>query len=207
MPHKFTQYLLSSDVGFRKCEVLSIPSHPSRGFQRPIQLFTKAESVPEEGEIATRGNRRDQQNQKDIELKEYERDLFRKAVHKEGNMSEISQQSNESMSQYEQFENVYAPSATPCYDTPGHSNDNQQSLDASKMCYLDISIEHNKTSTDIRDNKKTSDEEIDKQSQSATKCSDDVKTSQINNVSKATADIVLEIEPEAMCLDHTPNCE
>lgn len=41
-PHSFTQYLLSSEVGFFKCEILSIPPHPSKGFQRPIHLFTKA---------------------------------------------------------------------------------------------------------------------------------------------------------------------
>ncbi|XP_050581008.1 7SK snRNA methylphosphate capping enzyme bin3 [Bombus affinis] len=41
-PHNFTQYLLSSEVGFSKYEVLSIPPHPSKGFQRPIYLFTKA---------------------------------------------------------------------------------------------------------------------------------------------------------------------
>lgn len=65
-------------------------------------------------------------------------------------MSEISQQSNESMSQYDQLENVYAPSATPCYDTPGYNNDSQPP-DASKMCYLDVSIENDKTKLESQD--------------------------------------------------------
>lgn len=43
-PDKFTQYLLSAEVGFSKCEVIGLPFHQSRGFQRPIQLFTKGES-------------------------------------------------------------------------------------------------------------------------------------------------------------------
>ncbi|XP_066995570.2 7SK snRNA methylphosphate capping enzyme [Anabrus simplex] len=41
LPHTFTQYLLSSEVGFSKCEVIGTPYHQSRGFQRPIQMFTK----------------------------------------------------------------------------------------------------------------------------------------------------------------------
>ena len=41
-PDQFTQYLLSPEVGFSKCEVVSIPPHPSKGFQRPLHLFTKA---------------------------------------------------------------------------------------------------------------------------------------------------------------------
>ncbi|KAJ9587550.1 hypothetical protein L9F63_019006, partial [Diploptera punctata] len=41
-PQKFTEYLLSSEVGFTKCEVIGMPYHHSKGFQRPIQLFTKA---------------------------------------------------------------------------------------------------------------------------------------------------------------------
>ncbi|XP_071445757.1 7SK snRNA methylphosphate capping enzyme-like [Hetaerina americana] len=44
-PQKFTQYLLS-EVGFRKCEVLGMPQHPSKGFQRPIQLFYKEGASP-----------------------------------------------------------------------------------------------------------------------------------------------------------------
>lgn len=152
-PHKFTQYLLSPEVGFCKCEVVSIPPHPSKGFQRPIHLFTKAGSSPEIADSSAlnalkRHERRDQEK-RDMERREYERDLFRKDNVKEGNMSEISQQSSESMSQYEQFENVYAPSATPCYDTPGHNNDSQPP-DASKMCYLDVGIEHDKIEADVK---------------------------------------------------------
>ncbi|XP_066584215.1 7SK snRNA methylphosphate capping enzyme-like [Prorops nasuta] len=143
-PCKFTQYLLSSEVGFAKCEVLSIPPHPSKGFQRPIQLFTKAGVAPDVTETnlanTVRRNERRDQVQRDLEQREYEKELFPKENRKEGNMSEISQ-SGESSNQYDQLENVYAPSATPCYDTPGHTNDSQP-LDASKMCYLDVNIDH-----------------------------------------------------------------
>ncbi|XP_069683824.1 7SK snRNA methylphosphate capping enzyme-like [Periplaneta americana] len=45
-PQKFTEYLLSSEVGFTKCEVIGTPFHQSKGFQRPIQLFTKGEISP-----------------------------------------------------------------------------------------------------------------------------------------------------------------
>ncbi|KAL1137773.1 hypothetical protein AAG570_009469 [Ranatra chinensis] len=42
-PPKFTQYLLT-EVGFSKCEVIGAPLHQSRGFQRPIKVFTKGET-------------------------------------------------------------------------------------------------------------------------------------------------------------------
>lgn len=45
-PWKFTEYLLSSEVGFTQCEVIGTPFHQSKGFQRPIQLFTKGEISP-----------------------------------------------------------------------------------------------------------------------------------------------------------------
>jgi len=45
-PWKFTEYLLSSEVGFTHCEVIGTPFHQSRGFQRPLQLFTKGEITP-----------------------------------------------------------------------------------------------------------------------------------------------------------------
>lgn len=51
-PHKFTQYLLS-EVGFSKCEVIGAPFHQSRGFQRPIKLFTKGETPTTERTPAT----------------------------------------------------------------------------------------------------------------------------------------------------------
>ncbi|XP_078046434.1 7SK snRNA methylphosphate capping enzyme [Augochlora pura] len=147
-PHSFTQYLLSPEVGFSKCEVLSIPPHPSRGFQRPIHLFTKPGLSPESAEASTsKREERTVERREQIERREYEQKLFQKDNNKGGNMSEISQQSNESMSQYDQLENVYAPSATPCYDTPGYTNDSQPP-DASKMCYLDVSIENDKMETE-----------------------------------------------------------
>ncbi|XP_039296939.1 7SK snRNA methylphosphate capping enzyme [Nilaparvata lugens] len=43
-PHKFSQHLLS-EVGFTKCEVLGVPHHHSKGFQRPLKLFTKGEAT------------------------------------------------------------------------------------------------------------------------------------------------------------------
>ncbi len=49
-----------------------------------------------------------------------------------------------SYSQYENLENVYAPSATPCYDTPIHNIDSNPP-DPEKMCYLDVKIEHNQS--------------------------------------------------------------
>ncbi|XP_076670679.1 7SK snRNA methylphosphate capping enzyme isoform X3 [Andrena cerasifolii] len=144
-PDSFTQYLLSSEVGFSKCEVLSIPPHPVKGFQRPIHLFTKAASPDDSSESnASKRQERTENERKEMERREYEKKLFEKDVAKEGNMSEISQQSGESMSQYDQLENVYAPSATPCYDTPGHNNDSQPP-DSSKMCYVDVNIESDKT--------------------------------------------------------------
>ncbi|XP_076167804.1 7SK snRNA methylphosphate capping enzyme [Ptiloglossa arizonensis] len=153
-PHNFTQYLLSPEVGFSKCEVLSIPPHPSKGFQRPIHLFTKPGSSQEstdnsEASTSNRQERTDEVRRK-MERREYEQKLFQKDDVKEGNMSEISHQSSECMSQYEQLENVYAPSATPCYDTPGYNNDSQPP-DASKMCYLDVSIESEKMESENQD--------------------------------------------------------
>nr|XP_031849760.1 probable RNA methyltransferase bin3 [Nomia melanderi] len=151
-PHNFTQYLLSPEVGFSKCEVLSIPPHPSKGFQRPIHLFTKPGSSQENTETSTlkRQERTNEERKEQIERRAYEKKLFQKGNTKEGNMSEISQQSNESMSQYDQLENVYAPSATPCYDTPGYNNDSQPP-DASKMCYLDVNMENDKTELESQD--------------------------------------------------------
>lgn len=49
-PEKFTQYLLSSEIGFAKSEILGFPmsQHQSRGFQRPIQVYTKSTMFPSE---------------------------------------------------------------------------------------------------------------------------------------------------------------
>lgn len=115
-----------------------------KGFQRPIHLFTKAASPDDSSDSNTsKRQERTENERKEMERREYEKKLFEKDVAKEGNMSEISQQSGESMSQYDQLENVYAPSATPCYDTPGHNNDSQPP-DSSKMCYVDVNIESDK---------------------------------------------------------------
>ncbi|KAL6437527.1 hypothetical protein ACFW04_004162 [Cataglyphis niger] len=149
LPQKFTQYLLSSEVGFCKCEVVSIPPHPSKGFQRPIHLFTKTggplftteriDSDIMNNALTNRQERimrRDQEEIRDIERIKYEQELFPKENVNRGNMSEISQHSGD-LNQYEQLANVYAPSATPCYDTPSHNSDSQpldsQPLDMSRI--------------------------------------------------------------------------
>ncbi|CAN8016190.1 unnamed protein product [Ixodes persulcatus] len=51
-PEQFNEYLLSPEVGFASCELIDTPSHASKGFQRPIYLFTKAESAEEQCDAA-----------------------------------------------------------------------------------------------------------------------------------------------------------
>uniref|UniRef100_T1IJC9 RNA methyltransferase n=1 Tax=Strigamia maritima TaxID=126957 RepID=T1IJC9_STRMM len=43
-PQQFTEYLLSKEVGFTTCEVIDTPFNQSKGFRRPIQLFTKGKN-------------------------------------------------------------------------------------------------------------------------------------------------------------------
>lgn len=52
-PEKFTEYLLSPVVGFAKSEILGYPHHQSKGFRRPIQVFTKSTMFPSERIEAT----------------------------------------------------------------------------------------------------------------------------------------------------------
>ncbi|XP_018568030.1 probable RNA methyltransferase Y17G7B.18 isoform X2 [Anoplophora glabripennis] len=52
-PEKFREYLLSAAVGFAKSEILGYPPHLSRGFRRPIQVFTKSTMFPSERIEAT----------------------------------------------------------------------------------------------------------------------------------------------------------
>lgn len=164
-PQKFTQYLLSPEVGFDKCEVVSIPAHPAKGFQRPIQLFTKAGSSPTSTSstpgtsstttapvvtstlTTTTGTTTcvnllrfvDREvRRKDRERRAFERDLFPNELPKFGNCSNLSQRSSESLSQYENLANVYAPSATPCYDTPGYNAEYSQPYEPGKMCYVEV---------------------------------------------------------------------
>lgn len=133
---------MSSEVGFCKCEVISIPPHPFKGFQRPLHLFTKAgEPSNEVTNIPNRRERRKCEKLSEAEKIKYECELFPKNTNK-GSMSEISQQSGD-LSQYEQLENVYAPSTTPCYDTPSHNNEHHIQ-DTAKMCYVDVDIRHDK---------------------------------------------------------------
>lgn len=55
-PDKFTEYLLSPVVGFAKSEILGYPLHQSKGFQRPIQVFTKSTMFLSERVEATPNN-------------------------------------------------------------------------------------------------------------------------------------------------------
>ncbi|XP_014468010.1 PREDICTED: 7SK snRNA methylphosphate capping enzyme-like [Dinoponera quadriceps] len=131
-PQNFTQYLLSSEIGFFKCEVVNIPPHPFRGFQRPIYLFEKKKEDEQSDDIMNKPDRHDMQKNEQLREEErmkYEYELFPKNASK-GSMSEISHQSSD---QYEQLENIYAPTATPCYDTPSYNN--EQSRDGEFMCY------------------------------------------------------------------------
>nr|CAH7721542.1 unnamed protein product [Callosobruchus chinensis] len=52
-PEKFREYLLSPAVGFAKGEILGMPVHRSKGFRRPIQVFTKSTMFPSERIEAT----------------------------------------------------------------------------------------------------------------------------------------------------------
>ncbi|KAK9890614.1 hypothetical protein WA026_011977 [Henosepilachna vigintioctopunctata] len=56
LPNKFTEYLLSPVVGFAKSEILGYPQCHSKGFRRPIQLFTKSTMFPSERLEATPSN-------------------------------------------------------------------------------------------------------------------------------------------------------
>ncbi|XP_044008329.1 7SK snRNA methylphosphate capping enzyme-like [Aphidius gifuensis] len=146
-PDKFTQYLLSSEVGFTKCEVVSIPCHPSKGFQRPVHLFTKAGTSPERAVTSLRYIAR-QAEKRAYELRVFERDLFPHEVIKFGNLS--SQRSIESVGHYERLENVYAPSTTPCYDTPSHNNDSQ-SFEPDKSCHVYADTKQNDTTIKLNE--------------------------------------------------------
>ena len=43
-PENFTDFLLH-DVGFTRSDVVAVPSHSSKGFQRPLQIFSKVEGL------------------------------------------------------------------------------------------------------------------------------------------------------------------
>ena len=40
-PEQFKEYLLSEEVGFSECQELGVPAAKSKGFERPILVFTK----------------------------------------------------------------------------------------------------------------------------------------------------------------------
>jgi len=43
-PDQFKEYLLK-EIGYTSVELLGVPAHNSKGFQRPMYLFRKAEDV------------------------------------------------------------------------------------------------------------------------------------------------------------------
>lgn len=52
-PNNFTEYLLSPVVGFAKSEIIGCPQNSSKGFRRPIQVYTKSTMFPSERVEAT----------------------------------------------------------------------------------------------------------------------------------------------------------
>lgn len=44
-PDQFTDYLLSKEVGFSTCNTVDVPYNASKGFRRPIIVFTKSDTV------------------------------------------------------------------------------------------------------------------------------------------------------------------
>lgn len=94
-------------------------------------------------------------------------------------MSSASQRSGESLSQYDQLENVYAPSSTPCYsDTPIHTIEGHP-LDSNNMCYLDVKIEHNQADSNDAD-KKSLEENHEQQRPESDNKSDEAETQDEN---------------------------
>lgn len=147
-PHNFTHYLLSSEVGFDKCEVISVPSHPSKGFQRPLHLFTKlGEQSNDDTNIVDRRQRRRSEQLREEERIKYERELFPKDPNK-GSTSGISQRS-EDLNKYEQLENVYVPGVTPYYDTQSMDNNEHQVHD--RLCYIDMDVQGEKIEVESTD--------------------------------------------------------
>ena len=172
--------MLSPEVGFSKCEVVSIPPHPSKGFQRPLHLFTK--SGPVQDNTSVRYEHRDQE-QKQQAQRYYWRDLFPTEVYiPAGNNSGSSQRSTVSLSQYESLENVYAPLGTPSYllGTPAHINDGTPNANE-KLCYAELNIpedsivldsprEDDKVSEKVQDYSNPSEETIQKMEEETSNC-------------------------------------
>lgn len=162
-PNQFTQYLLSAEVGFSKCEVISMPSHSSKGFQRPLHLFTKTdlfESPPVRTACATNDCQND--GLVNFEQQVFDVDLFPADTPIPGS----SQRSNGSMSTYEQLENIYCPTGTPLYlqGTPAHLNDSTSTSDNNKHYYAEIEIERSPIPASPEDNDKVSDKQQDNNS-------------------------------------------
>ncbi|XP_054768398.2 titin-like [Lytechinus pictus] len=44
-PTEFKEYLLSQEVGFTSCEVIGTPVNKSKGFRRPMMMFTKLQTI------------------------------------------------------------------------------------------------------------------------------------------------------------------
>lgn len=135
-------------MGFDKCEVISVPFHPSKGFQRPLHLFTKlGEQSNDDTNIVDRRQRRRSEQLREAERIKYERELFPKDPNK-GSTSGISQRS-EDLNKYEQLENVYVPGVTPYYDTQSMDNNEHQVHD--RLCYIDMEVQGEKIEVESTD--------------------------------------------------------
>ena len=51
-PENFPDFLIH-EVGFSRSEVVALPAHPAKGFQRPLQVFTKMPPSVESGPLTT----------------------------------------------------------------------------------------------------------------------------------------------------------
>ena len=43
-PNEFTNYLLSKEIGFSTCKTIAMPHNKSKGFRRPMLLYTKLDA-------------------------------------------------------------------------------------------------------------------------------------------------------------------
>lgn len=101
-----------------------MPSHSSKGFQRPLHLFTKSDLNENSPNRMSSTSNHQNQLHKPFEQQVFDIDLFPSATPLPGS----SQRSNGSMSTYEQLENIYCPAGTPLYlqGTPAHTNDGNE---------------------------------------------------------------------------------
>lgn len=160
-----------------------MPSHSSKGFQRPLHLFTKMdlfESPPVRTTCISNDCQNDDSAAENFEQQVFDVDLFPSDTPVPGS----SQRSNGSMSTYEQLENIYCPTGTPLYlqGTPAHLNDGTSASDNNKHYYAEIEIERSPIPASPEDNDKVSDKLQDSNSnlddESAEKNEDETKNFQ-----------------------------